>query len=166
MKLRFNFRFVFLLLLLGAFAIREVALELRPSWLRPGLHLFAYVGNTADGTVSAIDLIKLATVATISVGPGPSGLRSHPTRPEIWGVSSTGGYVWVLDCRSNRVAAQIPVGSEPYALDFSPDGRLVYVAASAAPARLVAAAARRHDARAICRHLRASRPRTNCDLAG
>jgi hypothetical protein len=57
-KLRFNFRLVFLLLLLGAFAIREVALELRPSWLRPGLHLFAYVGNTADGTVSAIDLIK------------------------------------------------------------------------------------------------------------
>ena len=137
MKLRFNYRLVFIILLLLAFAIREVALELRPSWLRPGLHLFAYVGNTADGTVSAIDLIKLSTVATIPVGPGPSGLRAHPTRPEIWGVSSAGGYVWMLDCRSNRVTAQIAVGSEPYALDFSPDGRLVYVAASGANASLI-----------------------------
>src|SRR5271156_7090678 len=99
MKLRLNFRLVFVILLLLAFAIREVALELRPSFLRPGLHMFAYVGNTADGTVSAIDLIKLASVATIPVGPGPSGLRPHPTRPEIWGVSSNGGDGLGLACR-------------------------------------------------------------------
>jgi hypothetical protein len=69
LKLRFNFRLVFLLIVLAILAIREVVLELRPSFLRPGLHLFAYVGNTADGTVSAIDLIKLASVATVPVGP-------------------------------------------------------------------------------------------------
>jgi len=78
LKLRFNYRLVFLLLILAVLAIREVALELRPSFLRPDLHLFAYVGNTADGTVSAIDLVKLSPVATILVGPGPSGLRPTP----------------------------------------------------------------------------------------
>ncbi|MGC2705141.1 MAG: YncE family protein, partial [Candidatus Acidiferrales bacterium] len=130
MKQRVNYRLVFLLVVLAVLAIREVAVELRPSFLRPGLHLLAYVGNTADGTVSILDLVKLSPVATLSVGPGPSGLRAHPTRPEIWGLSSLGGYVWVLDVRSNQVVARIPVGAAPYALDFSPDGRRAYVAAS------------------------------------
>ena len=130
MKQRVNYRLVFLLVILVVLAIREVAVELRPSFLRPGLHLLAYVGNTADGTVSVLDLVKLSPVATVSVGPGPSGLRAHPTRPEIWGLSSLGGYVWVLDVRSNQIVARIPVGAAPYALDFSPDGRRAYVAAS------------------------------------
>ena len=51
MKIRLNYRLAFLLLLLLGLGIREVALELRPSFLRPGLHLFAYVGNTGDGTL-------------------------------------------------------------------------------------------------------------------
>src|SRR5271157_5525253 len=122
MKLRLNRRLLFLLVLLLGLAVREVAVELRPSFLRPGLHLMAYVGNTGDGTLSVIDLIQLSTVATIPVGAGPSGVRAHPTRPEIWGLSSAGGYAWVLNAKSNQVVARIPVGAAPYALDFSPDG--------------------------------------------
>ena len=131
-KLRLNWRLIFLLTLLGGLAIREVADELRPSLLRPGLHLYAYVGNTADGTVTEIDLVRLAAVATISVGAGPTGMRAHPTRPEIWGLSSAGGYAWVLDTKTGRIAARIAVGESPYALEFSPDGEHAYVAASGA----------------------------------
>jgi YVTN family beta-propeller protein len=127
---RLNYRLVFLLALLAGLAAREIALELRPTFLRPGLHLFAYVGNTGDGTVTAIDLIKLAPVATVSVGAGPTGVRAHPTRKEIWGVSSGGGYLWILDPSSNQVVARIPLGVAPYALDFSPDGTHAFVAAS------------------------------------
>src|SRR5271154_584483 len=130
MKHRLNWRLVFLLLILAGFATREVALELRPSFLRPGLHLFAYVGNTADGTLTAIDLIKLAPFATIPVGGEPTGIRANPTRNEIWGLSSAGGYAWVLDVATNRIVARIPVGATPYALDFSPDRSRAYVAAS------------------------------------
>ena len=106
MKLRLNWRLVFVLVILAGFATREVALELRPSFLRPDLHLFAYVGNSADGTLTVIDLVKLAPFATIAVGPGPSGVREHPTRKEIWGLSSAGGYAWILDVEieSNRRA--------------------------------------------------------------
>src|SRR5579863_697059 len=118
-----------MILLLGL-AAREVAVELRPSFLRPGLHLFAYVGNTGDGTVTAVDLVKLSPAATIVVGAGPSGIRAHPTRKEIWGLSSAGGYVWVLDAATNRITARIPVGASPYALAFSLDGSCAYVAAS------------------------------------
>ncbi|MGA9144896.1 MAG: hypothetical protein WB007_14155, partial [Candidatus Acidiferrales bacterium] len=130
MKIRLNWRLVFLLVILAGFATREVALELRPSFLRPDLHLFAYVGNTADGTLTIIDLVKLAPLTTIPVGPGPSGVREHPTHKEIWGLSSVGGFAWVLDVKSNQIVARIPVGASPYALDFSPDGKRAFVAAS------------------------------------
>jgi YVTN family beta-propeller protein len=132
MRLNFhlNYRLVFLLVVLVLLAAREVALELRPAFLRPGLHLFAYVGNTGDGTLTTIDLIKLAPVATIAVGAGPTGIRAHPTRKEIWGLSSAEGYGWILDANRNQIVARIPVGGAPYALDFSPDGARAYVAAS------------------------------------
>ena len=94
------------------------SLEQQPSFLRPGLHLFAYIGNTKDGTLTAIDLIKLSPTATVDVGAGPSGIRAHPTRKEIWGLSSAGGYVWVLDVDTNQVVARIPVGAEPYRAGF------------------------------------------------
>ena len=73
-------------------------------------------------------------VARIAVGPGLSGMREHPTRPEIFGLSSTGGYVWILDPRANhftgQVTARIAVGPLPYALDFSPEGNRIYTTAS------------------------------------
>src|SRR5262249_34509399 len=125
-----NWRLVFLLVVLAGFATREVALELRPSFLRPDLHLFAYVGNTADNTLTIIDVVKLSPIVTIPIGPGPSGVREHPTRKEIWGLSSVAGYAWVLDVKSNQIVARIPVGAAPYALDFSPDGKRAFVAAS------------------------------------
>ena len=130
MKLRLNYRLIFLLLLLAGFGVHEVAVEFRPSFLRADAHLFAYVGNTAEGTITAIDLVKLSPVATVPVGPGPTGIRAHPSRKEIWGLSSAGGYAWILDVRTDQVVARIPVGAAPYALDFSPDGTRAYVASS------------------------------------
>jgi len=128
-----NFRAYFLLAALVIGGIVLLLREHRPSFLHPDLHLCAYV-TTADGNVTVIDLVKLKAVARIAVGPGLSGMREHPTRPEIFGVSSTGGYVWILDPRANhftgQVTARIAVGPLPYALDFSPDGNRIYTTAS------------------------------------
>jgi YVTN family beta-propeller protein len=129
-----NFRLIFIAVALIALVAREIALEQRPSFLRPGLKLCAYVANVGDGTVSVVDLVSLAVRATVSVGAGPAGLRAHPTRAEIWGVSTDGGFVWVLDAKTDRVVARISVGASPFALDFSPDGRRAYVTASGADA--------------------------------
>ena len=59
--------------------------------------LYAYVGNTDDGTVSVIDLVRVGNIATIAVGPAPSGLRANPKLNQIWGVSTqgSGGYAFV-----------------------------------------------------------------------
>ena len=128
-----NFRVYFLLVTLGIAGLVELLREHRPSFLRPDLHLSAYV-TTADGSVTVVDLVKLKAVARIAVGPGLSGIREHPTRAEIFGVSTTGGYVWILDPRANhstgQVTARIAVGPLPYALDFSPDGGRIYTTAS------------------------------------
>ncbi len=128
-----NFRLYFLLAALGIGGIVLLLREHRPSFLRPDLHLSAYV-TTADGNVTVVDLVKLKAVARIAVGPGLSGMREHPTRPEIFGLSSTGGYVWILDPRANhftgQLTARIAVGPLPYALDFSPEGNRIYTTAS------------------------------------
>jgi len=128
-----NFRAYFLLAALAISGLVVLLREHRPSFLHPDLHLCAYV-TTADGNVTVVDLVKLKVVARIAVGPGLSGMREHPTRPEVFGVSSTGGYVWILDARANhftgQVTARIAVGPLPYALDFSPDGNRIYTTAS------------------------------------
>src|SRR5215471_16966929 len=110
-------------------AVIVLAREHRPSFLRPGLRLYAYV-STGDNAVSVVDLVKLATVAHVPIGGSISAMREHPKRAEVWGVSASGAFAWVLDSRTSQIVARIPVGPLPYSLDFSPDGARVYVPAS------------------------------------
>lgn len=124
-----NFRKYFVSVVLAIAALIMLLREHRPSFLRPDLHLCAYI-TTADDSISVVDLVKLKAVAHIRVGPGLSGMREHPTRPEIFGVSLTGGFVWILDARLYQVTARIPVGPLPYALDFSTDGKRIYTTTS------------------------------------
>ena len=130
-----NFRVYFLFTLLLIFAAVILLREHRPSFLRPGLHLNAYI-STSDGSLTVVDLASLRVINKIPVGPSISDLREHAKRPEIWGVSSAGGYVFVLDTRSNRLT-RIPVGPAPLELDFSATGDRVYTT-SAASDQLVA----------------------------
>ena len=129
MKRASTFRILFTASILLIALVIVIAREHRPSFLRPGLRLYAYV-STGDNAVSVVDLVKLATVAHVSVGGDVSAMREHLTRAEIWGVSASGGFVWVLDSRTSQIIARIPVGALPYSLDFSPDGSRVYVPAS------------------------------------
>lgn len=83
MKLPRHFRPLFVLTVLFVAGVIVILLEHRPSFLRPGLHLNAYV-STADGSVTVVDLVKLGVTARIPVGPALSGMREHPLRAEIW----------------------------------------------------------------------------------
>src|SRR3979409_1157350 len=127
---RLNYRLLIAALVLLVAAATEIIRERRPSFLRPGLRLYAFVGNAGDGTVSVVDLIRVSKIATIAVGPPPSGLRAHPKFNQVWGVSTEGGYAFAIDTASGQVLARIPVGLSPFAVDFSADGNRAYVAAS------------------------------------
>lgn len=158
-----NFRLIFISLALIALVAREIALEQRPSFLRPGLKLCAFVANVGDGTISVVDLVRLAVRATVPVGAAPAGLRAHPTRAEIWGVSTGDGIVWVLDAATDRVVARISVGGMPYALDFSPDGRRAYVTASASDSLVAIDCASRQITRRVRTGKRPLLPRVTPD---
>jgi YVTN family beta-propeller protein len=125
-----NFRFYFLFAILLLFAVILLLREHRPSFLRPGLHLNAYV-STDDGSITVVDLISLRAITKVYAGPALAEILEHPSRAEIWGVSSAGGYIWVLDARNNQVSARIPVGALPYSLDFSVRGDRAYTTSSA-----------------------------------
>jgi hypothetical protein len=112
-----NLRIYFLSVVLAIGWVIVLLGDHRPSFLRPDLHLCAYV-TTADGAVTVVDLVKLKGVAHIPVGPGLSGMREHPTRPEILGISSLGGFAWIFDARAYQLSARIPVGPLPFAMDF------------------------------------------------
>jgi len=132
MKFRLNLRFCFLLVVLAISATCQLSKEHRPSILNPGLKMYAYVTSQGDASLVVVDLVGLAVVKRIPVGAGPSGLRAHPTRDEIWGVSTGTGHAWVVDTRRGEIVAQIPVGASPFAVELSPDGSRAYVAASGA----------------------------------
>src|SRR5580700_7663569 len=130
MARRLNYRLLITAVLILALSGIEIAQERRPSFLRPGLRLYAFVANAGDGTVSVVDLIRVSKIATIAVGPAPSGLRAHPKFNQIWGVSTEGGYAFAIDSATGQILARIPVGASPFELDFSRDGNRAYVAAS------------------------------------
>lgn len=123
-----NFRLYFALCVLLVSATVVLLREHRPSFLRPNLHMYAYV-STADGALTVVDLAKLQPVSKIPVGPTISDLREHTTRDEIWGVCTAGGYAFVVDAPTSQVT-RIPVGPAPYSLDFSSDGSRIYTTAS------------------------------------
>jgi YVTN family beta-propeller protein len=124
---RWNNRLLFLAVLLAALVARELLFEHHFVWLAPDQHMCAYVANRGDGTLSVLDLVHLAPVATIAVGPQPSNVRIRPGTNEIWGLSRPGGYVWIVDATKQQVTARIFTGPGPSSFDFSPNGRLAYV---------------------------------------
>src|SRR4030081_2630357 len=113
-----SYRLIFALLVILISATVEILRERRPSFLRPDLRLYAYVGNSRDVTGSVVDLIRLGTTATTPVVPSPSGLRAHPKLAQIWGVSTDGGYAFVIDAPTSRVVSRIPGGAAPLAIHF------------------------------------------------
>ena len=103
-------RVAVLIAVLAAIAGWQIGREYRPPVLKAGVRLYAYIANAGDGSVSVVDLVALKAIATIPVGPIPSGLRVLNQRKEVWGVSSSsslsslpsgdGGYAWVISAET------------------------------------------------------------------
>jgi len=56
-----------------------------------------------------------------------------PETPQVWGVSSGGGYVWVIDTRQQSNQRRVlAVGGLPYSIEFSSKGDRAYTTASGA----------------------------------
>jgi len=137
-----NFRVYFALILLLVSAIVVLLREHRPSFLRPNLHMYAYVSST-DNSLTAVDLARLQVVNKLSFASAISDLREHPKRDEVWVASAPGNCLLVLSTPTNQLA-RIPVGNSPFSLDFSASGDRVFTTTHN-PDQLVAVDAASHQ---------------------
>jgi YVTN family beta-propeller protein len=88
---------------------------------------FAYVTNSADGTVSVINTATNTVAATIPVGNAPQELAATPDGYLVYVTNTGGNSVSVISTTSNTVVATIPVGNTPVGVAVTPNGALAYV---------------------------------------
>jgi YVTN family beta-propeller protein len=76
-----------------------------------------------------LDAATNTVVATVPVGPSPSGITVHPDGTRVFVVSGVGnGFFSVIDVATNAVTATTAVGERPNGVQVLPDGSRAYVA--------------------------------------
>jgi len=105
--------------------VAPVAVAVSPSGAR------AYVVNLLAQTLSVVDTVAEATIATVPLPGGsvPTNVAVKPDGSRVYVTHGTfGNKVSVIDTATNSVIASIPVGSVPNSLALKPDGTRLYVA--------------------------------------
>lgn len=125
-----NLRFIVLSLLLTAWATVQILRENPPLILESSQRIYAFVANRDSNTVTVVDLLWLRRQAELPMPHGPSQLRLHPTRNELWVVCSAADQITIVDIETLREIARIGVGRVPTWLEFAPDGTRAFVANS------------------------------------
>jgi YVTN family beta-propeller protein len=105
----------------------------------PGINTFTksvYVSDQLSSSVTVLGEDENDIVATIPLGGGPNisepeGVAVDPLTNRIYVTNfESAGSVWMIDGRTNTLAATIPVGSSPFGIAVNPLTRSVYVANS------------------------------------
>ena len=87
----------------------------------------AYVGNTSNNTISVINLVTNAVIATIPVGQTPYGVSVSHDGTKAYITNGLGNTVSIINTATNTVST-IVVGNNPFGISVSPDGTKVCVA--------------------------------------
>lgn len=87
----------------------------------------AYIGNFADGTVSAVDTETGKVVATIPVAAGPHGMAIALDGRTVYVSGDGSSSVSVIDTASDSVTKTIEVGRTPNGVTLTPDGKQLLV---------------------------------------
>src|SRR5204863_6458856 len=85
------------------------------------------VANRGGGNVSVIATAGNTVRATVTVGPGPTGVAVAPDGTRVYVANDGDGTVSVIDTASNGVIATVTVGGGPVGVAVTPDGARVYV---------------------------------------
>ena len=87
----------------------------------------AYVGNTSNNTISVINLVTNAVIATIPVGQTPYGVSVSHDGTKAYITNGLGNTVSIINTATNTVSATINVGGTPQGIVVNPSGTKVYV---------------------------------------
>jgi YVTN family beta-propeller protein len=84
---------------------------------------FAYVSNRADGTLSVIDIHKLAKVTDVKTGAPATALAYSPLSKSLYVANEADGSIAVVDGRSHRLVTRIAAEPGLKGVRFAPGGR-------------------------------------------
>lgn len=91
----------------------------------------AFISNRESGTVSVIDIAKLAKVNDVKVGPSLTSLASSELSKAVYAVSETDGSVAVISTKG-EVLTRIKTNPGSRSIRFAPGGRYGFVVNTAA----------------------------------
>ena len=87
-----------------------------------------YITNTKGNSISIIDTNTLEVKGTIALGQGkPNRIVFHPDGKHAWVVYDKSHDLGIVDAETKKLAKRVKIGGNPYNLNFSPDGRYLYV---------------------------------------
>jgi YVTN family beta-propeller protein len=90
---------------------------------------YAFIPNTAEGTISMIDTTVKAVVRTIDVGGKlPDGIALSRDGKLLYTGAAQEGNVYVIDTATGEKVKEIRTGRNVHGIDISPDGKSLYVA--------------------------------------
>jgi YVTN family beta-propeller protein len=91
----------------------------------------AYAPAEVGGNVTVIDAKTYRPITTVSVpgkGPKPMGSVIAPDDSKVYISTGRGGTVAILDTKSNKFVGAVDVGSRPWGMALSDDGKQLWVA--------------------------------------
>lgn len=91
----------------------------------------AYAPAEVGDNVTVIDATTYAPIATVAVpgkGAKPMGSVIAPDDSKVYVSTGRGGSVAVLDTKTNKFVTEIPVGTRPWGMALSPDGKQLWTA--------------------------------------
>jgi YVTN family beta-propeller protein len=98
-----------------------------PAALAQGPHATLWVTLGDSDQLVEVDAYTFQERRRITVDPRPHGLASSPDGSTIYIGSDRTGNFQVIDARSGRITAQIPLGKDPNQLTLTKDGRFAYM---------------------------------------
>jgi YVTN family beta-propeller protein len=87
-----------------------------------------FITNTKSNSISVIDTRTLEVTGTIALGQGkPNRIVFHPDGKHAWVVYDKSHDLGIVDAEARKLVKRVKIGGNPYNLNFSPDGRYLYV---------------------------------------
>ena len=87
-----------------------------------------FITNTKSNSISIIDTTTFEVTGTIPLGQGkPNRIVFHPDGKLAWVVYDKSHDLGIVDADARKLVKRVKIGGNPYNLNFSPDGRYLYV---------------------------------------
>ena len=97
---------------------------------------YAFIANRDSRSVAVVDLTRFKVWKQVRLDAAPSAVLAHPAKPRVYALAPQAGTVYEIDGPSLAVSRTARTGGEALAMQFSPDGRSLWVA-SRQPAEAV-----------------------------